>query len=486
MVVPYGNRAAVATLPPLALASKPATVKEVITDFAKQCPHESVLECVQLIKGRTLRVIFASVEVMEDIVSGGLVFRGHPIQFKTPSVFKWVTLMDLPYGIPESEIKTALSKFGQTAHVKPETFMGLYTGTRLIKIEIKKAIPSRLVVAGHLCTVFYRGQVRSCFKCSKTGHEAKKCPNKQSAAPDGSRQREEDHVPHSRVEPTPTRREGIPTEPPSNPQSFAEAVASSNTKTREDVPPTESQDGMNTSPPYSPPTFEDMGSQPQVTQSEWTDSEDSEETRPRREKAADEDARDRSPLNKPKPPPETVLPTQAVSTAISPDIIVPDNISPDISEDITDPIALDKISPDISEDITDLPENTEDTIDIPDGQPPRVDSFLPDANSPLTDSGESSAKAGSLKTRRRARYVVRQKGTLASCIRQRTAPSLPGARKKKPLTPQLPDTPYTPLVTSSGYLVTSTPSDTAHDHPKRPDTGAVGAVSPSLSSDSHP
>ena len=472
MVVPYGNRAAVATLPPLALASKPGTVKEVITDFAKQCPHESVHKCVQLIKGRTLRVIFASVEVMEDIVSGGLVFRGHPIQFKTPSVFKWVTLMDLPYGIPESEIKTALSKFGQTAHVKLETFMGLYTGTRLIKMEIKKAIPSRLVVAGHLCTIFYRGQVRSCFKCSQTGHEAKNCPNKQSAAPDGSRQREEDHVPHSRDEPTPTRREGMPTDPPSKPQSFAEAVASSSTKigqSREDVPPTESQDGMNTSPPSSPPTFEDMGSHPQVTQSEWTDSEDSEVTRPRLEKATDDDTRDRSPLNKPKRPPETVLPTQAVSTAISPDIIVPDNISPDISEDITD-----------------LPENTEDTINIPDGQRPRVDSFLSDANSPLTDSGESSAKAGSLKTRRRARYVVRQKGTLASCIRQRTAPSLPGARKKKPLTPQPPDSPYTPLVTSSGYLVTSTPSDTAHDHPKRPDTGAVETFSPSPSSVSHP
>ena len=89
MVVPYANRAAVATLPALALVSKPATVKEVIEDFAKQCPHESVLECVQLIKGRTLRVIFASSNVMEDITSGGLTFRDHPIRFKTPSVYKW-------------------------------------------------------------------------------------------------------------------------------------------------------------------------------------------------------------------------------------------------------------------------------------------------------------------------------------------------------------------------------------------------------------
>ena len=143
---PFANRTAVASLPTLALASKPATVKEVIADFAKQCPHESVFESVQLMKGRTLRVVFPSSKVLEEIMPGGLAFRSHQIQFKMPSVYKWVTLMDLPYGIPEGEIKTALSKFGQAAHVKSESYMGLYTGTRLIKMEIKTPIPSRVIV----------------------------------------------------------------------------------------------------------------------------------------------------------------------------------------------------------------------------------------------------------------------------------------------------------------------------------------------------
>ena len=150
MVVPYSNRAVVASLPTLALASKPATVKEVIADLAQQCPHESVLECVQLIKGRTLRIVFPSSDILEDMMTGGLTFRSHPIVFKTPSVYKWVTLMDLPYGIPEGEIKTALSKFGQPSHVKSESYMGLYTGTRLVKIEIKKAIQSRVMGPYHM------------------------------------------------------------------------------------------------------------------------------------------------------------------------------------------------------------------------------------------------------------------------------------------------------------------------------------------------
>ena len=111
-----------------------------------------VLECVQLIKGRALRVVFPSTDVMKDMISGGLTFRDHPVQYKAPSVYKWVTVLDLPYSIPEGEIKTVLS-----------------------------AIPSRIVVAGHPCTICYRGQVRSCFRCSQTGHEAKTCPQKTAA-----------------------------------------------------------------------------------------------------------------------------------------------------------------------------------------------------------------------------------------------------------------------------------------------------------------
>ena len=244
MVVPYANRAGVATLPALALALKPASVKEIIEDFAKQCPHETALECVQLIKGRTLRVIFPSAIIMEDITTGGLTFRSHPLQFKTPSVSKMVTLLDLPYGIPESEIKTVLSKFGQVAHIRAETYMGLYTGTRLIKMDVKTAIPSRVTVAGHLCTVFYRGQVRSCFRCGLAGHEAKSCPRRQTAPPGGS-------VPPSQGEPS-SRHGEMSTTPPPSPRTFAQVVASPR-----DVPPP--------SVHVSPVVHVDSGSQPECS-----------------------------------------------------------------------------------------------------------------------------------------------------------------------------------------------------------------------------
>ena len=108
-------------------------------------------------------------------------------------------------------------------------------------MEVKTPIPTQVVVAGHPCTIFYRGQVRLCFRCSQTGHEAKNCPKKQSAPPGGSGQREEEHVPPPSEHATPNQEEGMSTEPPTSPRSFADVVASPGTNgslSGELIPPT--------------------------------------------------------------------------------------------------------------------------------------------------------------------------------------------------------------------------------------------------------
>ena len=628
MVFPYANRAAVASLPALALAAKPATVKEVIEDFSKQCPHESVLESVQLIKGRTLRVVFSSPDVMEDIVSGGLTFRDHPITLKTPSVYKWVTLLDLPYGIPEGEIKTVLSKFGQVAHIRAESYMGLYTGTRHVKMEIKTAIPSRTVVAGHPCTVFYRGQIRSCFRCGHTGHEAKKCPQKTPAVSGPT-------VTTSVVPPAAPSETNMSTTPPTSPRSFACVVSgqvvSTDTSTLPSTlispfpkevlslplgpvdvtaltiandPPGMDTDVQSQKRPLSP-----------VSGSEETDT--SERTRPRLEEQPpteqtilDPGIRDRSPLRqaatgsdsssdssgkpqttsnasvidppaiqpvrKPEllPQPTTSLDRRPLSTryreycSTAPEYSAEeaaglvesmlevehelasstdsanqkvielqqlyDHLQLDQSIAVSNYNALDEHDPqlvafdqiydhaaealatfeaaypEIVQAAKELfapietangpenrQENPSDSPAIPDGQtlrPSTGNSSTSETPSPPilpeeleTVGTETSADTGALKTSRRSKHKARSKQEdLASCVRQRTAPALPGVRKPGLSSQQPPDSPYTPLVTDSGYLVTNTPSDTSPNRPKRPDTGAAGALSPSPSADSHP
>ena len=625
MVLPFANRAAVASLPALALASKPATIKDVIEDFAKQCPHISVLECVQLIKGRTLRVVFPSTEVMEDMISGGLTFRDHPIQFKAPSVYKWVTLLDLPYGIPESEIKTVLSKFGQVAHIRSESYKGLYTGTRQVKMEIRSAIPSRVIVAGHPCTIFYRGQVRSCFRCGQTGHEAKNCPQRAAAL---SRPTTTISV----VPPTAPSETTMSTEPPTSPRTFATVVSG------QVVPP-----AIGTLPPNSispfpkevlslplgpvdvtaltiandPPGMDtDVQSHKRplspVSVSEETDTGDRtrlrlEEQPPTEPTILDPGVRDRSPIRQAVTGNDSTSDSSGKSTTSNASVIDPpttqstvlvepplqptssldrrplstryreycltapeysteeaaglvesmiederqlassmtpenraeielqqvyDHLQLDHNIAVTACNALDQSDPRqdaldrIFNDAVDAlatfkathpaivraaeelfgaiePEhesgkshqqNPSDSPSIPDGQPSRPCVENPSSvDSPLlfvspaeetTDTGASTTKSGLLKTNRRSRHQSPSPTELASCVRTRTTPALPGGRRKTSTTQHQPppDSPYTPLVTDSGYLVTDTPKGTPTARPQRPDTGAAGAISLSPSS----
>ena len=605
MGVPFANRTAVASLPTLALALKPATIKEIIEDFAKQCPHESLLECVQLIKGRTLRVVFPSTNMMEEIMSGGLSFRGHLIQFKTPSVYKWVTLLDLPYGIPEGEIKTALSKFGQAAHVRVESYMGLYTGTRHVKIQIKTAIPSRVVVAGYPCTVFYRGQVRSCFRCGHAGHEAKTCPQKvltRSAVPKPT---DTNHV----EPPSGPSVVAMSTTPPTSPRTFAGVVSGHTSPKMPDLPssdlvspvtlllppsptrslvvgsPTMDTDVHTNKRPYSP-----------VSPSEGTDTDESDRTRQRLDvqppsapSTLDDNVRDRSPHRVTEtsndsssdssgkslmasnasvidPPAATsVVKTELqlnparsldrrplstryqeycphapeysaeeaaelVASMLEVERQLASSITYDNQEEIElqqdyDHLKLDhaialrayeSFDPDDPEAVTpadDLKEADEALVDFEAAYPEAVlasdkSSEVPNVTelTSVVDTATSSVETETstsvviseppptpespiipdgqpLNTRRRSRHKSRsQSKELASCVRQRTTPTLPGGRKSRKSKQPPPDSPYTPLVTDSGYLVTDTPRGTSPSKPQRPDTGAAGAISPSPSS----
>ena len=136
-----------------------------------------------------------------------------------------------------------------------------------------------------------------------------------------------------------------------------------------------------------------------------------------------------------------------------------------------------------------------DSPAIPDGQPSKPRTGGPSnivTPSPQVipgevqiNSAETSADAGSLSTCRRSRHKPDKSSSqteLASCLRQRTAPALPGVRKPKQSSQQLPDSPYTPLVTESGYLVVNTRRGTSPNKPQRPDTGAARAISLSPSS----
>ena len=627
MVVPFSNRAAVVKLPELALAQGPTTVKEVIDDFASQCePFSSILECVQLVRGRTLRITFPNADVREDVINAGLTFRGHPLALTVPTTFKWVSVLDLPYGMPDGDITSILNKHGQVATIRSEVYKGLYTGTRLVKMTVKSAIPSRVTIAGHVCTIFYRGQIRSCFRCGASGHEAKRCPRKNTTLSAAVQPADTNHV----GPPTAPNVDAMSTTPPTSPRTFAGVVSGQTPPVVTDVPSPRSLSPVTLPLPTSPirgltqdpPGMDtEVHSQKRplspVSESEGTDAVANERTRPRLEEhppteptILDPGIRERSPLRSAatvsdsssdssgKPPmtsnasvidppaahpasktellpqPTISLDRRPLSTRYreycstapeysteeaaelvesmlkvehqlaSPTIYenqeeielqqLYDHLQLDHSIAVSQYNALDEHDPrlaafdfiyddaaealatfeatypeivrtageqfvhvDSEDEPENLLENPSDSPAIPDGQPLRPsigNSSTTETPPPPIPSGkletvgsETSSDTGSLKTSRRSKHQSRSKHQdLASCVRQRTAPALPGVRKPGLNSQQPPDSPYTPLVTNSGYLVTNTPSGTSPNRPTRPDTGEMGTVSSSPSSVSQP
>jgi hypothetical protein len=68
-----------------------------------------------------------------------------------------------------------LIKYGEVLEIKEEYWTSAYrykiaNGIRLVQINLKRHIPSRLVIAGHTVDVTYTGQPQTCFSCHQTGH----------------------------------------------------------------------------------------------------------------------------------------------------------------------------------------------------------------------------------------------------------------------------------------------------------------------------
>ena len=108
----------------------------------------------------------------------GFTVRGFPVTFKPVSLYKWVNITRLSYGVPDEEISKVLSVYGPIKLIKSEQYLKIYTGVRNVLMEVRTAIPARIRIAGHWCAIYYKGQKRVCFSCNVEGHVSRKCPSK--------------------------------------------------------------------------------------------------------------------------------------------------------------------------------------------------------------------------------------------------------------------------------------------------------------------
>ena len=192
MAVPFSNRTAEITIPELALKDLPrlsSNCKEILEDFSSQLPNlKDYVECLLWLSNDKVRVTCRSEMKLEEFLHLGLRFRSQPLnivpqQTAAGPIRTRVTVLRLAYGIPNAQLEQALSPFGEIIKSSIDIHQGIYVGSRSVVMHITKPIPSQLSIRGHKCLVFYRGQVRTCFRCGESGHQSSACPKRKGGGP---------------------------------------------------------------------------------------------------------------------------------------------------------------------------------------------------------------------------------------------------------------------------------------------------------------
>jgi hypothetical protein len=177
-MIPFINRTADILLSDH-IEARDVNVREVIDDFRGQFDNfTDIFEAIVFMAPGRYRITCKSARKLEVAENLGLLVRGHPVVFKPISTFKWVNITRLSYGVPDEEITKAMAIYGPIKLIRSEQYSRVYTGVRNILMEVINDIPTRVRIAGHWCTVHYKGQKRPCFSCGKEGHFSSKCPDK--------------------------------------------------------------------------------------------------------------------------------------------------------------------------------------------------------------------------------------------------------------------------------------------------------------------
>ena len=97
---------------------------------------------------------------------------------------KVLRVRNLPIEVSTEAVMLCLGQYGQVFEVREERYprgscyQGLLTGTRFVRMAMKRAVPSYVRISGVEARVFYAGQKPTCQICESTEHLRANCPNR--------------------------------------------------------------------------------------------------------------------------------------------------------------------------------------------------------------------------------------------------------------------------------------------------------------------
>jgi hypothetical protein len=99
-----------------------------------------------------------------------------------------VRIANLPPEIQDNVIRDVMAKYGDVREVTEEYWSRIYrykvsTGVRIAEINLKKHVPSSLIMAGNRVLISYDGQPITCYGCNEQGHQYVECPYRRTTPP---------------------------------------------------------------------------------------------------------------------------------------------------------------------------------------------------------------------------------------------------------------------------------------------------------------
>ena len=105
---------------------------------------------------------------------------------KSFETFQDITVKHIPPHWSREHVERIFGFYGKIVSTKQEemkfsvrscksSYEKVWNGNWRIRMTVAKEIPSSLIISGFQIEVFYRNQVRTCYRCGQSGHEAYNC-----------------------------------------------------------------------------------------------------------------------------------------------------------------------------------------------------------------------------------------------------------------------------------------------------------------------
>ena len=155
-------------------------VSEVAPQLLQALDVEKIA-AVQFLKNGQVRVTCKTAEYRDDLLEGStFLFGDVPISVTAADQpIRSVFVRDLPFEVPDCDVKSAFESFGVVLSVHQcffRDFPSVANGTRRLVMSFRGSIPSSVSVADFPVRVFHAGQPVVCSICHESGHLPRDCP----------------------------------------------------------------------------------------------------------------------------------------------------------------------------------------------------------------------------------------------------------------------------------------------------------------------